>query len=161
MPPVPGVGFAAPAQGIPSATIDFTEGSQKRGSQECVTDQSKSNKKRRGHWKKTDIVELDDAKEEVELLKNIGHWKDHWGIQIISIWGDMLNTFSAPPKQGTLRFCFFVFVFVGGGDVIGFVFYFGICFPLLHAYLWLAETTAIIVLSGHMCLNSGWMKQSA
>ena len=31
MPPIPGFGFSTPAQGTPSATIDLTEGSQKRG----------------------------------------------------------------------------------------------------------------------------------
>jgi hypothetical protein len=31
MPPIPGFGFGAPAQGSPSVPIDLTEGSQKRG----------------------------------------------------------------------------------------------------------------------------------
>ena len=35
--------------------------------------------------KKTEIVKLDDVKEDVELLKNVGHRKDHWVIQLISI----------------------------------------------------------------------------
>ena len=47
MPPIPGFGFSAPAQGTPSTTIDLTEGSLKQGPQETVIDHSKSNKKRR------------------------------------------------------------------------------------------------------------------
>jgi hypothetical protein len=77
MPPIQGLEFAAVAPGNPSATVDLTEGSQKRGPQESVTDHSKSNKKQRGPWKITEIIELDDAKEDVELLTNVGHWKDH------------------------------------------------------------------------------------
>jgi hypothetical protein len=38
MPPIPGFGFGAPAQGSPSVTIDLTEGSQKRGPQGSVND---------------------------------------------------------------------------------------------------------------------------
>lgn len=56
MPLVPRVGFAPPTQGGPSATIDLTAGSQKRGSHECVTDQSKSSKKRRGPRKKLEMT---------------------------------------------------------------------------------------------------------
>lgn len=80
MPPPPGVGFAPPTQGGPSEPIDFTTGSQKRISQECVADQSKSTKKRRVTRKKPESIELDDVKDKVEVLKNNGHWKDHWVI---------------------------------------------------------------------------------
>ena len=108
MPPLPGVGFAPPNQGGPSGNIDLTAGSQKRASQECVTNQSKSTKKRRVAQKKPEIVELDDVKDEVEVLKSGGHWKDHWVIQLISIRGEMYNNFSAPPKQGNILFFFFL-----------------------------------------------------
>jgi hypothetical protein len=49
------VGFPLPSQGGPAATIDLTAGSQKRSSQECVTDPSKSNMKRRAPRKKHEI----------------------------------------------------------------------------------------------------------
>ena len=100
MPPIPGFGFSAPAQGTPSATIDLTEGSPKRGPKETVIDLSKLAKKRRAPRKKPEIVELDDGKEDVELLRNAHHWRDHWVIQLISLRGEMQNTFNAPPKQG-------------------------------------------------------------
>ena len=77
MPPLPGLGFTAPTHGTPSATFDLTEGSQKQGPQQVVTDHTKSNKKRRISQKNAEIVELDDAKDDVDLLKNVGHWKDH------------------------------------------------------------------------------------
>ena len=80
MPPPPGTGFAHPTQGGPSATIDLTAGSQKRAPQECGADQSKSTKNRRVARKKPEIVKLDDVKDEVEVLKSGGHWKDHWVI---------------------------------------------------------------------------------
>ena len=99
MPPIPGFGSPNPTQGTPSATIDLTEGSQKRGPQQTVLDHFKSNKKRRTPRKKLEIVKLDDAKEDVELLKNAHHWKDHWDFQLISVWGEMKNTFNAPPKR--------------------------------------------------------------
>ena len=65
-----------------------------------MSDQSKPAKKRKTPKKKPEIVELDDGNEDVELSKNIGPWKDHWVIQLITIRGEMQNTFSAPPKQG-------------------------------------------------------------
>jgi hypothetical protein len=71
MPPIPGMGFAPPIEGKPAASIDLTRRSQKWGSEECVTDPTKSTKKRRGP-KKMDIVELDDVKEDMELSKNVG-----------------------------------------------------------------------------------------
>ena len=100
MPPILGFGFSAPAQGTHSATIDLTEGSQKRGPQDSIIDHSNSTKKRRAPRKKPEIVELDDDKDDVGLLKNAHHWRDHWVIQLISVWGEMQNTFNAPPKQG-------------------------------------------------------------
>ena len=47
-----------------------------------------------------DIVNLDDTKDDVELMKNAGHWKDHWVIQLVNLRGEMQNMFVAPPKQG-------------------------------------------------------------
>ncbi|KAG0580545.1 hypothetical protein KC19_4G181000 [Ceratodon purpureus] len=87
MPHVHGVGFPPPVQGSPSAPIDLTE-------------QSKPAKKRRVVKKKKEGVKMDVTKEELELLKHVGPWKDHWVIQLITIRADMHNTFSAPPKQG-------------------------------------------------------------
>lgn len=100
IPPLPGFGFAAPVQGTPSVPIDLTVGSQKRGPQHSVIDHLKSTKKRKAPRKKPEIVELDDGKEDVELLKNAHHWRDHWVIHLISIRGEMQNTFNAPPMQG-------------------------------------------------------------
>ena len=99
MPPL-GFGFGPPVQSTPTATIDLTEGSPKRVPYESVIDHSQPNKKRRAPRKKPEIVVLDDNKEDVELMKNGHHWKDHWTIQLISLRGEMQNTFNAPPKQG-------------------------------------------------------------
>ena len=90
----------APGHSHPNATIDLTEGSQNQGPEEVVTDCPKPTKKRRVAKKKVEIVELDDNKEDVDVQKTGGHWKDHWVIQLISLRGEMQNTFSAPPKQG-------------------------------------------------------------
>ena len=102
MPHVPSIGFPHPAHGNPNATIDLLEGPHKRGPNECVTNQSKPAKKCKNPKKKLEIVELDDGIKDVELSKNIEAWKDHWVIQLITIRGEMQNTFSAPPKQGKL-----------------------------------------------------------
>ena len=59
-------------------------------------------RKKRDIRKKSEIVDLDKLKEDVDLLKNATHWKDHWVIQLITIRGEMHNTFSQPPKQGML-----------------------------------------------------------
>ena len=113
MPNIPSLGFGAPPKAIPSATIDLTDGEHKRSPQESVLEQSKSAKKRRAPRKKPEFVELDDAKEDVELLKNAHHWKDHWVIHLISIRGEMQNTFNAPPKQGVpLEFFLFLLKFL-------------------------------------------------
>ena len=112
MPAIPPYGFSAPPQCTPSATIDLTEESPKRGPLDSVTDHSKSIKKKRAPRKKPNIVELDDANEDVELLKHAHHWKEHWVIQLISLRGEMQNTFNALPKQGVplpLLFLFFGF----------------------------------------------------
>ena len=112
MPPIPGYGLSAPAQGTSSPTIDLTEDSPKQSPLDSVTDHSKSIKKKRAPRKKPDIVELDYAKDDVELLKHAHHWKEHWVIQLISLRGEMHNTFNAPPKQGVhlpLFFGFFIF----------------------------------------------------
>ena len=100
MPASSGAAFTSPTRVIPNATIDLTEDTKKRAPQECLTEQSNPTKRRRGKGKKPVIVDLDDAKEDVELIKNAGHWRDHWVIQLISIRGEMQNIFSAPLKQG-------------------------------------------------------------
>lgn len=102
-----GLGLGLPPKALP--TIDLTEGSQKRVSPELVGDQSQPNKKRRAPKKKPKIVELDDAKDEVELLKNAHHWKDRWVIQLITLPGEMQNTFNSPPKQVMSPIFFFKF----------------------------------------------------
>ena len=102
MPHAPGMGFPPTPHGGAPLVIDLSEGPQKRGGQDCVTNQSKTAKKRKVVKKKPEIVELDDGNEDVDLVKNIGPWKDHWVIQLITIRGEMQNTFSAPPKQGIL-----------------------------------------------------------
>ena len=107
MPPPPGYGFGAPSQGPPSATTDLMEGSPKRGTKESVIDLSNSNKKRRAPRKKLEVVELDDTKDDLDLQKSGCHWKDHWVIHLVTLRGEMQNTFSAPPKQGVFFFCFF------------------------------------------------------
>ena len=107
---IPRHGFNAPTQGTPNATIDLTEESPKRGPLDSMVDHSKSIKKKKVPRKKPEIVELDDAKEDVELLKHAHHWKDHWVIQLISLRGEMQNTFNAPPKQGVPPQLGFVFL---------------------------------------------------
>ena len=99
MRPPPPVGFAPPIHGIGSGFADIGA-SQSRSSQEFGSSMPKSNKKRRVVRKKPEIVELDDVKDDVEVLKTSGHWKDHWVIQLITIRGEMHSIFSAPPKQG-------------------------------------------------------------
>lgn len=80
MPSHPGVGFTAPRHGYPSPTIDLTEGSQSQCPPEVVPDQKKPTKKRRIAKKKVEVVELDDVKEDADVVKNGGDWKDHWVI---------------------------------------------------------------------------------
>ena len=111
MPPIPGFGISPPAQGSPSATVDLTKESPKRGTQDSVIDHSKPIKKKRAPRKKPEIVELDDVQEDVELLKHVHHWKEHWVIQLISLRGEMQNTFNAPPKQGVPLELFFLFFY--------------------------------------------------
>ena len=57
-----------------------------------------------------EVVELDDNKNDLDPLKNSCHWKDHWVIQLVTLRGEMQNTFSAPPKQGMFQI-FFLFEF--------------------------------------------------
>ena len=102
MPPMGGFGFGSPPKASPSDTTDLTDGSLKRGPKETVIDLSNSSKKRRAPRKKVEVVELDDTKDDVDLHKNSCHWKDHWVIQLVTLRGEMQNTFSAPPKQGVL-----------------------------------------------------------
>ena len=98
----------APPHNHRASPIDLTGGSQKQAPEECVTDQSKPTKKRRIQRKKPEIVELDDIKDDGDVQKNVGHWKDHWVIQLITVRGEMQSIFSAPPKQGTfLQLAFF------------------------------------------------------
>ena len=108
--------FASSGHEARTSPVDLTAASQKRPSEECVTEQTKPTKKRRAPRKKPEIVHLDDSKDDVDLQKNVGHWKDHWVIQLISIRGEMHSTFSAPPKQGdVLNVCIFLsfFLFFG------------------------------------------------
>ena len=122
MPPIPGFGMVAPTHRPPIATIDLTVGSQKQSPQEFGIANSKSNKKKRVVRKKPEIVELDD---DVDLAKTAHHWKDHWVIHLISLRGEMQNTFNAPPKQGVFLFFSFLFslfsVFVEMQFVLGFM----------------------------------------
>ena len=106
MPHATGLPFSPPAHGGVANPIDLSEGTHKRGPIDCVTDLPKSAKKRKALKKKPVIVELDDTKEDAEISKNIGPWKDHWVIQLITIRGEMQNTFSAPPKQGIVSHSF-------------------------------------------------------
>ena len=105
----PGPQFAPSANSIRASPIDLTGGSQKQAPEECITDQSKPTKKRRIQRKKPEIVELDDIKDEGDVPKNVGHWKDHWVIQLITVRGEMQGIFSAPPKQGKFVSCFSFF----------------------------------------------------
>jgi hypothetical protein len=87
-----------------AVTIDLSEGSQKRPSNGGIAEKSKPNKKKRAPRKKVEVVELDDTKDDADLCKNTGHWKDHWVIQLVTVCGEMQNMFSAPPKQGKFFF---------------------------------------------------------
>ena len=100
MPPLQGVGGTPPVQGTITGHPEFAACSQRPTSQECAIDESKSTKKPRVVRKKPEIVELDNVKDEVDVVKSAGPWKDHWVIQLISIRGEMHSIFSAPPKQG-------------------------------------------------------------
>jgi hypothetical protein len=96
-------GFAPPTHDIPTSPIDLTGGSHKQAPEECITGQSKppAKKRKRIQKKKPKIVELDDIKDEGDVQKNIGHWKDHWVIQLITVRGEIHTIFNALPKQGT------------------------------------------------------------
>ena len=112
MPPIRGLGFAPPpSHSAPTTTIDLTEVHHKRSTQEGVVAPSKTIKKKRALKKKVDIIELDDAKDEVDAIKTRGHWKDHWVIQLITVRTEMHSTFFAPPKQGTNHNSFFLYVY--------------------------------------------------
>ena len=99
-PPLPGMGFPHGGHGSPNAPVDLTGGTHNINSPERVAEQSKSAKKRRVARKKPEIIQLDDVKDEVDVVKSGGLWKDHWVIQLITIRGEMHGTFSSPPKQG-------------------------------------------------------------
>ena len=96
--PAGGPAFASSGHETRTSLVDLTGMSQKQPSEDCVTEQTKPTKKRRAPCKKLEIVHLDDSKDDVDLQKNIGHWKDHWVIQLISIRSEMHSTFSAPLK---------------------------------------------------------------
>ena len=106
IPPIPGFGFGSPPQGSPSTTTNLTEESKKRALKESVIDLSTPPKKKRAPRKKPVIVDLDDNKCDSDPFKNSCHWKDHWVIQLITLRGEMQNTFSAPPKQGVFHILF-------------------------------------------------------
>ena len=78
---------------------------------EFGAEQSKPTKKRRVARKKSEIIQLDDVKDEVDAVKSGGHWKDHWVIQLITIRGEMHTIFSQPPKQGDIGITIFNFFF--------------------------------------------------
>jgi hypothetical protein len=40
------------------------------------------------------------TKEQIEEVKQGGHWKGHWVVHLITLCGEMHNAFSSPPKQG-------------------------------------------------------------
>ena len=100
MPPLPGLGLPLASHGSPNKPMDLTADSHKHDLPESVAEQSKATKKRRVARKKPEIIQLDDGKEEVDVVKSGGHWKDHWVIQLITIRGEMHSIFSHPPKQG-------------------------------------------------------------
>lgn len=77
MPPVAVAGFAPPPQVTLAATIDIMQGSQKNPSIECIAKQAKLNNE--VYRKKVEIVKLDNTKDNVDLMKNAMHWKDHCG----------------------------------------------------------------------------------
>lgn len=96
MPPISGVGVTYSAE--------FGAGSHKRSPQHSPLEKPKPAKKKRAPRKKIEVVDLDDTKDDVEVLKPGGHWKDYWVIQLIFVRGEMNNIFSSPPKQGTMNF---------------------------------------------------------
>lgn len=109
MPFLPSMGISPATQGNLCAPVDLTAGSHKRDSLECVPEQSKPTKKRRVAQKKPEIIQLDDVKDEIDVVKSGGHWKDHWVIQLMTIRGEMHSTFSTPPKQGEVINATFTF----------------------------------------------------
>ena len=68
-----------------------------------------------------EIVELDDTKDDLDLQKSGCHWKDHWVIQLVSLRGEMQNTFSAPPKQGVLLFSFALWMIFDKKNLLEFI----------------------------------------
>ena len=113
--PLPGMGFPHAGHGSANAPVDLTDGSHKLDSPESVAEHSKSAKKRRVARKKPVIIQLDDVKEEVDVVKTAGHWKDHWVIQLITIQGEMHATFSSPPKQGDVYNNLFISLWLSCG----------------------------------------------
>lgn len=51
--------------------------------------------------KRKQKVNLEDlTHEQIQEVKQGGHWKEHWVVHLIRIRGELANVFAAPPKQG-------------------------------------------------------------
>ena len=96
--------FTPPISGVGASSVEFVGGSHKRSPEHSPAEKPKPAKKRRAPRSKIEVVDLGDTKDDVEVVKHGGHWKDHWVIQLISVRGEMNNIFSSPPKQGILFF---------------------------------------------------------
>ena len=73
MPSPIGMGFSPATQGSPGAPMDLTTSSHKHDSLECVAEQSKPAKKQRVVRKEPEIIQLDDVKDDVDIIKGDGH----------------------------------------------------------------------------------------
>ena len=137
MPSLAGLAFP-PSHGGAGAPVDLTGGTMKSDPTEFGAEQSKPTKKRRVARKKSEIIQLDDVKDEVDAVKSGGHWKDHWVIQLITIRGEMHTIFSQPPKQGDIGitiFKFFLHFFFHNDNVMCDVTNFVVALAC-HAFLW-------------------------
>ena len=119
----PGLGTVLPPKALQSPQLISRKVHKNMAPKILALTTPSPTRKKRVVRKKPEIVELDD---DVELLKTGHHWKDHWVIHLISLPGEMQNTFNSPPKQGVFLFYFlflpFVFslfrVWVVGGTLI-------------------------------------------
>ncbi|KAG0619131.1 hypothetical protein M758_4G119600 [Ceratodon purpureus] len=51
--------------------------------------------------KRKQKISLEDlTPDQIQEVKQGGHWKDHWVVHLIRIRGELANVFAAPPKQG-------------------------------------------------------------